>query len=144
MTVHLLKLSVGTSDIEHLARFQRARLERSVRNGGAPRLWHRTRHRPRRTEELLDGGSIYWVIGGRIRARQRLVGFESEQDPERGTICLFMLDPALVPTEPWPHRAFQGWRYLDPKDAPPDRPAGTGEADMPEEMIAELRELGLL
>lgn len=146
MTVHLLKLSVGTTDVEHLASFQRARLTQSMKNGGTPRLWHRTRNTPRRAEELLAGGSIYWVIGGRIRARQRLVGFESETDPVRGKICLFMLDPELVRTEPWPHRAFQGWRYLDPKDAPPDGQPGAGDegAEMPEEMIAELRELGLL
>jgi hypothetical protein len=144
MTVHLIKLSVGSGDIEGLARFQRARLEQSMRREGTPRLWHKTRNRPRRAEELLAGGSIYWVIGGRIRARQRLVGFESEVDPDRGRICLFMLDPELVPTDPWPHRAFQGWRYLDPKDAPPDRPVGAADEAMPEEMIAELRELGLL
>jgi hypothetical protein len=144
MTVHLLKLSVGSADIDSLARFQRRRLRQSMRDGGKPRLWHKTRNTPRRAEELLDGGSIYWVIGGRIRARQRLVGFESEQDPDRGKICLFMLHPELVPTEPWPHRAFQGWRYLEPKDAPPDRPVGATDADMPEAMIAELRELGLL
>jgi len=144
MTVHLLKLSVGSADIEDLAGFQRARLEQSMRRGGKPRLWHRTRNTPRRAEELLDGGSIYWVIGGRIRARQRLVGFESEVDPDRGKMCLFMLDAELVPTDPWPHRAFQGWRYLDPKDAPPDRPVGAVDDGMPEAMIAELRELGLL
>jgi len=144
VTVHLLKLSVGSTDIDSLARFQEARLRQSMRQFGEPRLWHKTRNTPRRAEELLDGGSIYWVIGGRIRARQRLVGFESEQDPDRGKICLFMLDPDLVPTEPWPHRAFQGWRYLEPKDAPPDRPVGMADEDMPEAMIAELRELGLL
>jgi hypothetical protein len=144
VTVHLLKLSVGSTDIDSLARFQEARLRQSMQQFGEPRLWHKTRNTPRRAEELLDGGSIYWVIGGRIRARQRLVGFESEQDPDRGKICLFMLDSELVPTEPWPHRAFQGWRYLEPKDAPPDRPVGTADEDMPEAMIAELRELGLL
>lgn len=144
MAVHLIKLSVGTTDIEELAGFQRERMRQSLRNGGTPRLWHRTRHRPRRAEELLAGGSIYWVIGGRIRARQRLVGFESDRDADGLKICRFMLDAELVPTEPWPHRAFQGWRYLDPKDAPPDRPAGLADAEMPEAMIAELRDLGLL
>jgi hypothetical protein len=144
MTVHLIKLSVGTTDIEDLAAFQRERMRQSARNGGTPRLWHRTRHMPRRSEELLAGGSIYWVIGGRIRARQGLVGFESDRDADGRKICRFMLDADLVPTEPWPHRAFQGWRYLDPKDAPPDRPAGEADAEMPEAMIAELRDLGLL
>ena len=109
-----------------LRRFSASALRQSARNGGTPRLWHRTRHMPRRSEELLAGGSIYWVIGGRIRARQRLVGFESDRDPDGRKICRFMLDTDLVPTEPWPHRAFQGWRYLDPKDAPAGPAGGRG------------------
>ena len=144
MVMHILKLSVGTRDIEHLAQLQRNRLKQSAASGRSGRLWHRTRHSPRRSEEVLNGGSIYWVIGGRIRARQRLLAFESEMDPDGRKMCRLMLDPDLVPTEPWPYRAFQGWRYLDPKDAPPDRARGVAEDDMPEEMIAELRELGLL
>ena len=144
MGLHLLKLSVGIRDIEHLARVQRERLRQSTQNGGEPRLWHRTRHTPRRTAELLDGGSIYWVIGGRIRVRQCLRGFEAERDAEGRKRCLFVLDPELVPTEPWPHRAFQGWRYLEAKDAPPDRAQGVVDEDMPAHLVAELRELGLL
>lgn len=144
MALNILKLSVGTRDIAHLARIQEERLRQSGRNGGEPRLWHRTRHGPRRAEELLDGGSIYWVIGGRIRARQRLRGFDREEDAENGKRCVILLDPELVPTEPWPHRAFQGWRYLEQKDAPPDRARGAADEAMPDEMVAELRELGLL
>jgi hypothetical protein len=144
VALHLIKLSVGIRDIDHLARVQERRLRASVRAGGS-KLWHRTRHRPRRADELLDGGSIYWVIGGRVRARQRLLDFETDIDIEDGrSFCRFILEPGLVPTEPWPHRPFQGWRYLDPKDAPPDRAYGEAGEEMPEEMIAELRSLGLI
>jgi hypothetical protein len=144
MPLHLLKLCVGIRDIEHLAKVQRARLRQSVAGGGEPKLWHRTRNTPRRSAELLDAGSLYWVIGGRIRVRQRLLGLETDRDDEGRPFCLFILDSALIPTEPWPHRAFQGWRYLDAKDAPPDRAVVDADGDLPLEMIAELRELGLL
>jgi len=145
VALHLIKLSVGIRDIDHLAQVQEGRLRASSTGGGKPKLWHRTRHRPRRSKELLDGGSIYWVIGGRIRARQALLDFETDIDMEDGrSFCRFILEPGLVPTEPWPHRPFQGWRYLDPGDAPPDRAYGEADDDMPEEMIAELRALGLI
>lgn len=145
MALHLIKLSVGIRDIDHLAQVQAGRLRASTAGGRAPKLWHRTRHRPRRALELRDGGSIYWVIGGRIRARQRLLDFETDIDMEDGrSFCRFILDAELVPTEPWPHRPFQGWRYLDPGDAPPDCAYGEAGDDMPEEMIAELRSLGLI
>jgi hypothetical protein len=145
VALHLIKLSVGVRDIEHQTQVQEARLRASTDGGGAPKLWHRTRHRPRRADELRDGGSIYWVFGGRIRTRQRLLDFETEIDMEDGrSFCRFILEPGLVPTEPWPHRPFQGWRYLDPKDAPPDHAYGEAGEDMPEEMIAELRSLGLI
>jgi len=145
VALHLIKLSVGIRDIDHLAQVQEGRLRASSTGGDKPKLWHRTRHRPRRSKELLDGGSIYWVIGGRIRARQALLNFETDIDMEDGrSFCRFILEPGLVPTEPWPHRPFQGWRYLDPGDAPPDRAYGEADDDMPEEMIAELRALGLI
>lgn len=144
MTVHLIKLSVGIENIDHLTRVQEGRLRQAADEGREGRLFHRTRHMPRRSEELLDGGSIYWIIKGRTRARQRLIGFESDVDEEGRKFCRLMLEPGLVPTDPWPHRPFQGWRYLEAKDAPPDRARGRADDEMPEEMIEELRDLGLL
>jgi len=144
MALHLMKLSVGIHDIDHLAEVQALRRRRSEAAGDPITLSHRTRNTPRRAAELLEGGSIYWVIRGRIRVRQKLLGFEGEVDEEGRKYCRFVLDPTLVATEPWPHRAFQGWRYLDSKDAPPDWPRGKVDEDMPAEMIAELRELGLI
>ncbi len=139
MTVHLIKLSVGTEDVEDLRRWQARRLKQTGR------VFHKTRRMPRRRAELLDEGSIYWVIKGVIRARQRLIGLEAALDGEGRPCALLLLDPQLVRTGPRPHRAFQGWRYLAPEDAPPDlAEPPEGAEDMPAEMLAELQELGLL
>ena len=139
MSLHLIKLSVGSEDVEGLHRWQMQRLKRTGR------LFHQTRMMPRRRDELLAGGSIYWVIRGYVRARQRLTGIEAAVD-EAGKRCtLLLLAPTLVRTIPRAHRAFQGWRYLMPEDAPPDlADAAAGVAEMPPELAAELRELGLL
>ena len=139
MTLHLIKLSVGTVSVEDLRRWQGRRLKLSGR------VFHQTRMMPRRADELLRGGSIYWVIKGLIQARQRLSAIESQIEGEGRRTTLLVLDPALVRTVATPHRAFQGWRYLTSEDAPPDLGDPPDDApDMPAEMIAELRALGLL
>ena len=137
--LHLIKLSVGTEDVEDLAAWQARRLAKSGR------VFHTTRMTPRRAAELIDGGSIYWVIKGYVLARQRLLAIEPAVNEEGRPCNHLILEPKLVRTVPRAHRAFQGWRYLDSEDAPPDLEAASGElADMPPEMAAELRELGLL
>jgi hypothetical protein len=143
MTIHLIKLCVGVDDVAHLEQLQAQRL-RQARDAGQPaKLRHVTRHTPRRAEELLDGGSIYWVIKGFVRVRQRIIGIEPVEDAD-GPRCALVRDPELVPTEAQARRPFQGWRYLRPEDAPPDATARDGARDMPPGMAAELRELGLL
>ena len=137
--LHLIKLSVGTESVEDLRRWQARRLKLSGR------VFHQTRMMPRRADELLQGGSIYWVIKGVIQARQRLLGIEPQVDSDGRRSNLLILEPELVRTVPRPHRAFQGWRYMAPEDAPPDLGEAPADApDMPPEMIAELRALGLL
>jgi hypothetical protein len=136
MPLHLLKLAVGVDDVEHL---RQMRVERALARGGS---WVFTRNQPRRVAELLGGGSIYWVIRGQIRARQRLTGFRGDHDGDGRRYCLIETDPAVVPTLPRACRPFQGWRYLPPDAAPADRL--TDGAAMPEAMLAELRELGLI
>lgn len=139
MTVHLIKLAVGVEDIDHFLALQEQRIAREGR------LVHRTRQTPRRAAEVLDGGSLYWVIKGVIRVRQRLVGIETRENEEGIRHCYLLRDPVVVRTYPHPRRPFQGWRYLDPKDAPADLPDGmVAEEEPPAEMLAELRELGLL
>jgi len=138
--LHLLKMAVGVTDIEHL---RQIRAERTAQRGWSAVY---TRNHPRRTEAVLDGGSIYWVIKGQIRVRQRILAFHSERDDNGRAYCLIEVDQVLVPTLPRAFRPFQGWRYLPPADAPKDAPGGPGGdfAALPDHMLAELRELGLI
>jgi len=143
MTLHIIKLAVGIDDVEHLATVQALRLKQARDRGNPEILRHVTRNTPRRAAELLDGGSMYWVIKGFVRVRQRLTGVQAVNDGE-GPRCALVLDPQLVQTVLRPHRAFQGWRYLRAEDAPADATTRESATDMPEHMATELRELGLL
>lgn len=143
-SLHLIKLAVGIEDAGHLAAVQERRLAESLAAGHGHRLFHVTRNVPRRAVELLDGGSIYWVIKGRIRVRQRLLDIEDDTDDEGRRYCRLMLDPERVETRPWPHRAIQGWRYFPAESVPPDLARLEGDGRLPPEMAAELRDLGLL
>lgn len=136
MVLHLLKLAVGIEDIEHLRRIRAAR---NAERGGS---WVYTRNRPRRGQEILAGGSIYWIIRGHVRTRQLVSGFRTERDGNGRRYCLIEVDPQLVPTVPRPWRPFQGWRYLSPEDAPAD----LGDRGEPpsDRLLAELHSLGLI
>ncbi len=147
MSLHLVKLCVGCDSIEDLASWQAERLKARRRAGEKnPRLFHRTFQMPKRRAELLDGGSLYWVIKGLIQVRQPLADI-TEGTREDGTpCCLLVFKNELVPVRPTPRRAFQGWRYLDPDEAPEDlarRSAGSIGA-MPPKLRKQLAELGLL
>ena len=147
MTVHIIKLSVGTTTIEDLAEWQTERLANQKRAGiTAPRLFHTTGQKPKREQDVLAGGSIYWVIKGIISVRQKLIGFDTGQKDDGTPCCLLLLDPKLVPVRPTPRRPFQGWRYLAADAAPPDLKAGARNAlaEMPMAMRKELAGLGLL
>ncbi len=145
MTVHLVKLAVGIDSVSGLAERQRLRLEAARTAGGLVRLRHVTRATPRRAAEILDGGSIYWVIRRAIRARQVILGIEPVVGDDGRTRCALILDPAIARVEPRPSRPFQGWRYLEAADAPRDSGAGhDGVEDLPDEIAEELRSLGLL
>ncbi len=143
MTLHIIKLAVGIQDVEHLATVQALRLKQARAGGGPAILRHVTRNTPRRAAELLDGGSMYWVIKGFVRVRQRLLAVEAVTEGEKPR-CALVLDPKLAPTVLRAHRPFQGWRYLRPEDATPDAGARESRTGMPEQMAAELRDLGLL
>ena len=143
MVLHLIKLAVGVDDLAHMKVVQAARRRQRRQSPRSPH-WVYTRNTPRRTEELLDGGSLYWVVRGVIRCRQELVGFDEDFDREEARkYCRIKVKRTLVRTAPQACKAFQGWRYLEPERAPPDLSRGdTG--DMPAEMAAELKKLGLL
>jgi hypothetical protein len=134
--LHLLKLAVGINDIDQLRQIREARAAERGAN------WVYTRNHPRRAQEVLAGGSIYWVIRGQIRVRQRVIGFRGERDDNGRGYCLIDVDAKLVATLSRTWRPFQGWRYLSPADAPPDR---STPAQLPSnQMLAELRALGLI
>lgn len=146
MTIHIIKLCVGADSVDDLSRWQESRLRLS-RAAGDGRLFHTTRMVPKRQDEVLDGGSLYWVIRGVIQVRQRIVGFDSGAKEDGTACCLFVLDPELVAVRPTPKRPFQGWRYLKPHEAPADLAPGEEACDvarMPARMRKELAELGLI
>lgn len=145
MTVHLVKLCVGVETVQDLRDWQAERLKMLARAGETPELRHRTRQTPRRRHELLDGGSLYWVIKGLVLVRQRIVDLKEATKDDGTPCCAIILDPELVPTRPHPRRAFQGWRYLKAADAPADdRMPEDAADDMPPGMREELRELRLI
>jgi hypothetical protein len=144
MSLHLIKLCVGAESIEDLEQWIAERISERRKRGERRLSLHVTRMAPKRGAELLDGGSLYWVIRGQVAARQGLKDIETFTDSEGIGRCRLWMEPRVTPVLPRPYRPFQGWRYLTPKDAPPDL-LGRGDiAEMPEELRRELSGLGLL
>ncbi len=135
MTIHIVKLCVGADSIDDLADFQKRQIKRRKRPVCGTRMW------PKRVDEVLAGGSLYWVVKGVISVRQRIVEIAQVRD-DHGLRCGLYLDPELVRTSPQPRRAFQGWRYLEPKEAPADLGDIKGGAELPEDLRRKLVELG--
>lgn len=99
---------------------------------------------PRREKELLHGGSLYWVIRGSVQARQTITGLKEQIGADGIRRCAICLNPSLIPTQPLPRRPFQGWRYLNQCDAPPDIPARERAAPaLPPELSKALNDLGV-
>lgn len=143
MTLHLIKMSVGSTSVGSMHAWQRSRAFRH--SGGRRAGVHKTTHKPRREAELLDGGSIYWVVKGHVIARNPLIAFEVDESKPSGKRVSIVYGLPIVPTVPRRHRPFQGWRYFDPKLAPPDLPGGLkGRKNLPPELAVKLDELGLL
>jgi hypothetical protein len=138
MPLNLVKLCVGVSEIDEL--------ERWIKDWRAGRetLDHTTRMFPKRRDEILAGGSLYWVIRGLILCRQPIAGLVAVTGADGIERCRIDFKPRIIPVHPVPRRAFQGWRYLEAADSPPDLPKGAKAAGMPEKMRRELSELGLL
>lgn len=140
-SVHLIKLSVGTETVEDLAAWQGTRAART--DDGLPR--HVTRMWPRRETDVLNGGSIYWVIRGVVQCRQRVLRLDERIGADGIRRCAIVLDPAIVRTQGALRRPFQGWRYLGIDDAPPDLPNGRAEEEpLPVELNRALAEIGVL
>ncbi|WP_313103892.1 DUF1489 domain-containing protein [Brevundimonas sp.] len=130
MPLHMIKLCVGVSEVETLE----ANAARSDW-----RIVH-TRMTPKRAAEIEDGGSLYWVMKGSVTCRQRILDITTVGEG-KDSRCEIRLDSQVIRTAPLARRPFQGWRYLEPKDAPPD--LSVAEAtDLPDDLARELRELG--
>ncbi|MGR3621520.1 DUF1489 family protein [Pseudophaeobacter sp.] len=139
--VNLVKLSVGTESVEGLQAWQE--LRQAELPEGLPR--HVTRMWPKREAEILQGGSIYWVIKGLIQCRQRILRLDEVRGEDGIRRCAIILDPALHRTHTAPKRPFQGWRYLKPEDSPADMPQGReAEVPLPLELSQALAEIGVI
>lgn len=138
--INLLKLCVGAESVEDLTGWQTSQRHRWPEG----RAIHVTRMWPKREAELLAGGSLYWVIKGVVLCRQRVLALEEVRGQDGILRCALHLDAAIRRTEPVPRRPFQGWRYLEPREAPRDLPeARASEPSLPPKLAAALAEIGL-
>lgn len=142
MSLHLLKLSVGPKTVAQLRAIQ------ALRGAAQPPLRHQTRVAPKRAAELLAGGSIYWVIAGFVQVRQRVLDLVEDAWDDRSPCCGIVADAELVAVEARAVKPFQGWRYLQPADAPPDvaapKAGATGVDALPAHLRAALRDAALI
>jgi hypothetical protein len=134
MTLHLIKLCVGAATPDDLAAW------RAARKAAGHRPIVHTRQTPKRASEIVDGGSLFWVFKGVVLIRQRVLAIETLGEGAQKR-CEILLDEPLIPTAPHPRRAFQGWRYLEPKDAPADL-SSVADGEAPPELARRLREIG--
>lgn len=145
--INLLRTAAGIESLEHLSDVQR-RFRTILADNGARCVFISTRRKPQRSDELLNGGSVYWIVKHMIRARQEIVDIKIFQDDEGRDFCQIYLDPQIILTQGISHRAIQGWRYFDKAKAPADigpyDPSAEMEDDIPEDMVQELKSLGLL
>ncbi len=144
MALNLLKLCVGVSSVEELQAWRDFKHEENTRKGLPTEPKHTTRMVPKRIDELLDGGSLYWVIKGNVQIRQELTDIRPFTDGNGIRRCDLVLDPRLILTHWQPRRAFQGWRYLKQEDAPRDLGDADSAKSLPAELRVELANLGLL
>lgn len=139
--INLVKLCVGAESVESHIEWQKTTRIRS--QDGYRR--HVTRMWPKREDELLDGGSIYWVIKGMIQCRQRILRLDEVIDHRGIRRCGIVLEEEIIRTQVVPKRAFQGWRYLKPEDAPRDlRQGSAAEEPLPADLNKALSEIGVI
>ncbi|MBR72404.1 MAG: lysophospholipase [Rhodospirillaceae bacterium] len=140
MVLNIVKYAVGVENIEQLKCKQ---IECKKRFG---RVLSLTSLAPRRADEILAGGSMYWIIKREIRARQRILSIEDKSSESKNKKKIkIILDSILCPTIPTPRRPHQGWRYLSKEQSPPDLEVNGNQIpyDLPESLAIELRRLGL-
>lgn len=145
MTLNLIKICVGCNSIDDLIAWREDIARECKRRGIAPEMSHITRMMPKRGDEILNGGSLFWVIKGNVQARQKILKIRNVTGSDGIGRCQLVLEPTVIATQWLPKRPFQGWRYLEHADAPADLGAGqAGVLEMPRELREELASLGLL
>ncbi|HVL42206.1 MAG TPA: DUF1489 domain-containing protein [Brevundimonas sp.] len=130
MPLHMIKLCVGVAKVETLER----------RAAKGEWLTVNTRMTPKRAAELEDGGSLFWVMKGSVTCRMPILDITTRGEGKTSH-CLIKLSPEVIRTAPQARRPFQGWRYLEPKDAPMDLSI-LDAGEVPEELAVRLREMG--
>src|ERR1700682_5054748 len=145
MPLHLIKLAVGCESVKEPKGGRRERMPPAKKKGLPLHHIHITRMTPKRIDELLAGGSLYWVIRGVIAAREKIIAIEPFRDRDGIGRCRLVMQPRVIAVLPRPMRPFQGWRYFTEDAAPPDLGKSAASiAAMPELLRRELRDLGLL
>ncbi len=144
--IHLKKMCVGVQSIDEFESLIAQSLAQKEKLGQSVEMIHTTKQMPKRALELLQGGSIYWIIKKKIQARQSFIDIRQDTDAEGKTFCQLVLDPQIIPVTPRRHGRFQGWRYLTLDKTPEDIGSGdaSGAEDMPAALKIELAALGLL
>ncbi len=143
MPLHLIKMSVGSTSFGNLEAWEKK--VSFKHSSGVMVFVHGTAQRPRRADELVTGGSIYWVVKGFIIGRNPLVAIDVDEMGKGRARCSLICGLPMVPVAPRRHRPFQGWRYFRAQDAPPDIKRGDlKKSTLPADLAAELSELGLL
>jgi hypothetical protein len=145
MPLHLIKLAVGCDSVKELKGWVAERMQTAKKKGLPQHHIHITRMTPKRDEEIVAGGSLYWVIRGEIAAREKIIAIEPFRDRDGIGRCRLVMQPKVFAVSPRPMRPFQGWRYFTEDVAPPDLGKSAASiAAMPEPLRRELRDLGLL
>lgn len=144
MPLHLLKLCVGVETIADLEAHIARRLTARQASKASSEHVHTTRMVPKRSNEILDGGSLYWVIRGQVAARQAVLAIRPFIDADGIGRCHLVLEPIVTPVMLTPCRPFQGWRYLTDAVKPADLAGVPAAMDMPEHLRFALRELCLI
>jgi hypothetical protein len=144
MPLNIVKLCVGAESVEDLEAWIRERLLMMAVAGEKPEQTHTTRMMPKRAAEIAGSGSLYWVIKGFVQARQLITDIRQFKDVDGIERCDLVLEPVVVRTQMQPKRPFQGWRYLEDKDAPRDIRHGVVEGEIDPQMRKALAELALL
>jgi len=132
MPLHLTKVAFGATSLEDMHGWFAGRGEEALLT---------TRYLPKRHAEIMDGGSLYWILKHQLIARSPILRFAEAE----GGKTHIVIAARLVAIHPRPRRAHQGWRYLEDSDAPRDWIGdGSDGEPLPPALAGELAKLGLI